>query len=591
MFNDFFQNKSFCLLSQNPFFAMLTDNEALRHVFVWCFFLLSLISKLCYYCARHGVRPFWVKIRMICMFLLNSKLEQLKVLTAGIWQRKRVVLSCAVLGTMIGCLFVMTLPNKYESNAKVYADTKSLLKPLLQGMAVHGDSDEEIRVMAQNLLSRPNLEKIAQQSGLHVKYVTPESYEIFLVNFQQKISLTGSKKQNLFTISYQDEDPKMAKRVVELTLQSLVDATVGQSRQDNSSATDFLNEQIAEQKSKLELAERVLAQFKQQYQNVLPQRGGSYFQEVSQLKQQIEEVEMMIGEKIASLTSLQNSVYSGPGENSGSMIDVRTPYDDRISQLEASLVNLEVRYTDKHPDIIEIKALLEGLFVEKNKYQKEMLSSVAMGGFGLADQDEKSALSAASFQIASFNSELNSLKARKDLLSRRLESKLLLLDEIPRIEAELTSLTRDYDTTRDLYQNLLQRRDSAELSKSMNENTSEIKFRVIEPPSEPLMPSGPPRSALYIIVFLLSVSFGFSLAFLLSQFSGSIQSREQLQQIIVRGNVLPSLPDYSIKASHSKRKFLVFVFAMLVLAFLVCALVAHEVLTTHSPLFWVRGYL
>lgn len=523
------------------------------------------------------------------MMLLHDKIEHAKSLLSGVWLRKRIVLVVTLLGTLAGCFAVMLLPNQYESNAKVYADTKSLLKPLLQGMAVQVDSDEEVRVIAQNLLSKPNLEKIAQQSGLHLKYATPESYEVFLINLQKEISLTGSKKQNLFTISYKSSDPKQSKRVVELTLQSLVDSTLGESRQDNSSATDFLNEQIAEQKRKLELAERVLAEFKQQYQDVLPQRGGSYFQEVSQLRQQIEDAEVLLNEKSAGLESIKESVVGASVDSNQVQSLVSSPFDERIAQLEQTLVNLEVRYTDKHPDILEIRALLDGLNVQREQYRKKFLETVASGSAGFSEGAEQNALLDTSSKIVSLNSEINAIRARKEALERRLNTRLEMLGEIPQIEAELISLTRDYDTTSDLYQNLLKRRDSAELSKSASENTSEIKFRVIEPPSEPLLPSGPPRPMLYVIVFLMSLSFGVVAAFLVSQLSGVIQSREQLMSLVKDASVLPALPNFSYNSAKAKRHAWLFFMFMIGLVLFVVALVAHEVLTTHSPVFWLRG--
>lgn len=526
------------------------------------------------------------------MLSLHAKLYQLRHLLSGVWLKKRQVTYIAVTLCVIGCVLVAMMPNKYESTAKVYADTKSLLKPLLQGMAVHGDSDEEVRVMAQNLLSRPMLESIARQSGLHLKYATPESYEVFLVNFQQQIQLTGSRKQNLFSISYQHNDPKMAKKVVELTLQNFVDATVGQSRQENDSATDFLNGQIYEQKQKLELAEKSLAEFKQKYQNVLPQRGGSYFQEVSQLQQQIEELELLIKEKSATLSSLQQSVRGGASseENNASPIQsIRTPIDDRIVQIEDSLLNLEVRYTKKHPDIQELTALLIGLKAQQKEMQQEILNSIADGQFATSGNGEQNVLHETSLSLMTLRSEIDAMLVRKKSLSERLADRMVRLDEIPEIEAKLTGLTRDYNTTRELYQNLLQRRDSAVLSKSMNENTSEIKFRVIDPPTEPLLAIGPPRAMMYVIVLFLSVGAGVGVAFISSQISSVVRGGRHLSLIVGQGAVLASMPDLNDSPKVRRLHAVLFILIMLGLMAFVGLLVAHEILTSHSPLFWLRG--
>lgn len=529
------------------------------------------------------------------MVNLYSQYRKIRPALLGVWSKKRFMLWSFCVINVAGWSAVSLLPNQYESTAKVFADTKSLLRPLLQGIAVQGDTDEEVRVMAQNLLSKPNLEAIARQSGLYLKYATPESYEVFLMNFQKEIQIEGSKRQSLFEISYTHENPKVAKNVVELTLQKFVDATVGQSRADNDTATVFLTGQIQEQKSKLEHAEKALADFKQKYQQLLPQRGSSYMQDVNLLRQQLEDISLSLNEKEAQLLSLQQSVKGDNGSAGFApglpsdlrSFQVKTPLDEKIAQLESALVTLRIKYTEQHPDIVEMNQMLNELKPEQKRLQKALLETAAQGQLISSSGEDSGSLQDASMVVMQLRSEVGSLEAKKNLIQARLVERESVLDGIPDVEAKLTALNRDYDTTKELYLSLLKRRDSAELSRSMNENTNEVKFRVIEPPSEPLIAKGPMRSLFYVIVFLFACVFSVGFAFLLSQFGSTVRGLEHLTMLTGRP-AIASIPNLTLPKTKKTLSNLLSLMIFLFFAAVLVALVAHELSTGHSPVLWLR---
>ncbi len=61
----------------------------------------------------------------------------------------------------------------YESNARVYVDTRTALRPLLQGVAVDQDVESQLIMVRQGLLGRPNLERVAREADLFVRATTP----------------------------------------------------------------------------------------------------------------------------------------------------------------------------------------------------------------------------------------------------------------------------------------------------------------------------------------------------------------------------------------------------------------------------------
>src|SRR5262245_50646358 len=98
---------------------------------------------------------------------------------------------------LIGWAAVFTIPNIYESSARVYVDTQSALRPLLKGLAVEPDVDAELAVVRQALLSRPRLEGVAREADLDVRAKTPQAVQELVTDLQKRILIqTDSRTSN-----------------------------------------------------------------------------------------------------------------------------------------------------------------------------------------------------------------------------------------------------------------------------------------------------------------------------------------------------------------------------------------------------------
>ena len=99
---------------------------------------------------------------------MHDIVRQLVSYLRGMWQYRwyGVAISWAVCA--VGWTVVFLMPNLYEANARVYVDTQSVLKPLLSGLAVQPNVDQQIAMMSRTLISRPNLERVIRMSDLDI---------------------------------------------------------------------------------------------------------------------------------------------------------------------------------------------------------------------------------------------------------------------------------------------------------------------------------------------------------------------------------------------------------------------------------------
>lgn len=471
---------------------------------------------------------------------LQQTIEQLIDYLKGVWIKKRYVMLCSWIVCPIGFIYVSSLPDVYQSEARVFVDTRSVLQPLLRGLAIQTNPQQEIGMMVKTLLSRENLETIARESDLDITTKNSAEYENMIASLANNINLKSAGRDNIYTISYTNPNAEMAKTIVQETLDLFVEGTHGNSRRDSDSATQFLEEQIEEYEARLTAAEQRVADFKRKYSDMLPNQG-SFTNYYNELQTSLESTKLTIKETEQQMKTLNGEASgSGPtGEQFSSIkplnakYSLTTRYDERIKSLEANLDQLMLKYTELHPDVIEANSLLSNLKELREKEIEEYLA---------ANQNSTN-----SEQIGSISSELRleatrmqgliaSLKVRQADYESKIESIKQKIDLVPQIEAELIALNRDYGITKKKYEELLTRKESNELAKKADVSSDDVKFRVIDPPLVPMKPSGPNRIFGYIMVLTIGFSSGLALAFLISQ----------INPILIRGSQLTSLTSYPV---------------------------------------------
>lgn len=467
---------------------------------------------------------------------LQQTLIQILDYVKGVWIKKRYVIIFSWLICPIGFLYVASLPDVYSSKAQVFVDTRSVLQPLLRGLAIQTNPDQEIQMMAKTLLSRSNVEKIARESDLDITTTTENEFESLVTSLTKEIKLSSTGRDNIYNISFSNEAPAVAQRVVQETLDLFVEGALGNNRKDTDTAGRFLDEQIAEYESRLTEAEQRLANFKRQYNDILP-LAGSYYSSLQSLNDELEATRLQIKQTQQQAETLKKQISGAKRSDSFGVTNqdepvLRTRYDERIRALEEELDRLTLRFTDLHPDVVETKALLKSLEESRDKEITAFLSADEEGqNQPLSELNREIKLEASRLE-----SQIASLQVKETDLLRKIAELESKVDLIPQIEAESSSLNREYGVTKQKYEELLSRRESADLSRRADVSAEDLQFRIIEPPLLPKRPSGPNRMIFYTAVLVLGFGSGIGIAFLISQ----------LNPILIRPKQLLNVSDYPI---------------------------------------------
>ena len=181
-------------------------------------------------------------------------------------------------------------PIAYEASARVYVDTQTVLKPLMAGLAVQPNIDEQIGMLARTIIARPNIEKIMHSANLDVSATSQIERDQMVDALTKRIRFTSSGLENIYTISYQDTNPDRSKRVVQDLLSLFVESGLGNKRRDSVSARRFIDEQIKGYEQKLAEAENRLKEFKLKNMEFTSGTGQDYFTRMSLLSEEATKV-------------------------------------------------------------------------------------------------------------------------------------------------------------------------------------------------------------------------------------------------------------------------------------------------------------
>jgi polysaccharide chain length determinant protein (PEP-CTERM system associated) len=500
----------------------------------------------------------------------------------GIWLKRRYIIIATWLICPIGWYFIASMPNVYQSEARVYVDTQSLLRPLLKGLTVETNPNTQIRLMVKTLLSRPNLERISRMTDLDVQANTSAEYEAIINNLKDNIKITGvGRRENIYTLAIEDKDPEMAKNIVRSALTVFIENTLGETRSDSDSAQKFLNTQIKEYENRLLNAEARLTSFKQKYSGILLDQYGGYYNKLNTNRELLKTIELEILENKTRLDSAKKQLTQSriEGPNSDNKIksenSIQTTYDGRINELEVQLDSLTLRYTDKHPDVIETSRNLDHLNkLRSAEIEKYLANNNEIGGRLSANpviQEVQIQVNQLENLIASLNVRANDFRQRIIELENKVHT-------LPEIEAELVALNRGYDITKEKYEELLSRKETAQLAQQADETTDKIQFRVIDPPRKATKPSGPKRFILFGVVTLLGVGVGTGLSLLMSQLNPVATSTAQLSKItgVPVFGVISANENLGLQKWH-KKKTLIFIGSNLLLLCLLLLFVSYFV--------------
>ncbi|WP_152206770.1 XrtA system polysaccharide chain length determinant [Marinobacter changyiensis] len=416
-------------------------------------------------------------------------------------------------------------PYKYSSQVVIYVDDQNIIGTLMEGSAVTTKISEQASTARETLWGRSVLEQIAKDPDIYgagAESAAPAQIEGRIGSLRDNTTVEA-RGENYFSIGYRATSPMEAFRTAQRLGQVFIEETNRRKKVESRGAYDFIDKQVKSYEEQLANVEARLQIFLSENVDGTEAEANS---RMANLRSQLELAELEKAELTTRMNSLENQL-TGVDQTirQGRTVDI---YQERIRAMESQLDELRLRYLDTYPDIV----ILREQIAELRKQRDQAIAS------GQPTQDS-SLMSESTINplyqelggvLSTTRADMESLETRIRSLKGLIAQQESRMERIQANKTEYSELTRDMEVNKQIYDDLLKRRERARVSMHLDIEGQGLNFRINETAQYPLVPEGPKFLMFAIAGLFLGMAAPFGAVAGLLQVDPRVRAREQLEE-------------------------------------------------------------
>jgi succinoglycan biosynthesis transport protein ExoP len=463
---------------------------------------------------------------------VNTSLDQsLKhILEYGrfVLRYKWLVLVGSLVLTVVFTILIARLPNVYQATTTILVDPQQIPEKYVSP-AVSSDPGDRLNILTQQVLSRTRLQEIVDELNPYPDLrgrVSPEELiDVMRHDITIQVKQGSGPELSTFTITYEGRRPSTVALVANKLAGSFIKWNVSNREQLVQGTKEFLSSELQEAKHDLEQQEDKLRRFKMSHLGETPDQTNNNLQALSGLRsslQAAQEAMNRLDEEKILLTQLPQPI---PATGSAGLTE-----DERLEQekrqLEGDIEQLRLQYSDRYPDVVRMTHRLDSVKAKLAAHPAETMDRTKTA--------EKPA-SATTVHLELVDKEMKRLKAEQAKMQAQISGYQAKLDAAPMREQELIELTRNYDTSKQHYQALLDKSFSISMASDLEQKQKAERFTVLDPAQVPVVPSKPKRAMLIPVSTLAALGFAIFAVVAKEVISPAIKTESELKSLLPTG--------------------------------------------------------
>jgi polysaccharide chain length determinant protein (PEP-CTERM system associated) len=437
---------------------------------------------------------------------------------------------CTLLTLALGVALTFVLPPQFVSQTLVLIEQQKVpdnyVKPI-----VNEDIGARLASLKEQILSRSRLEPIIDRFNLYTTNRATMDDRIDMTRKAIGIKTIPSSGETHgmpgFFISFKASDAHTAQLVCSEITNLFVATNLDAQSQSAEGTTDFLKQQLAESKAKLDEQDAKLAAFQRKYSGKLPEQEGSNSNTLNALSSQLDASTQNMNRLQQNKTFLEAMIAQQSQDQShNDPVSVAT--DDTLKMQLKEAINqekaLEAIYTPDHPDVVAAKRKIANIQADMARGS----SSPAKPGSAPASHAESPQLQQLRAQLRSEQQAITQAKQSQSQLESQIRNYEGRIESTPAVEEEYKQITRDHETALQFYNTLLTKMNESSMATALQQRQQGEQFRVMDAANLPDGPVFPNRLIFAGGGFALGLMIGLGLAALLEYRDTSLRNERDI---------------------------------------------------------------
>lgn len=453
----------------------------------------------------------------------------------------------AIVAPLLAIAISFKVTPTYQSQAFVLVEEPKVPDKFVQSV-ITDQFDVRLMTLKEQILSRSRLEPIIAKFSLYgnkPKLSMEDKVELLRKAVDVRIIKPDGVRSvpSGFYIVASANDAHTAQGVCNEVLSMFMDENLKVRQQQAAGTTAFLSDQLEQSKRKLDQQDARLADFKRRYFGQLPTDEQRNLEMLNSTRSRLEVVTQELAtaqqQKIVQESLLTQQLRAKPTTETGAG---PTDLQKQLTTLQDQLSALRARYTEEHPDVMKLKSQIRNLqqqlgnmpppppVVKEDSVHDTPEMQQTRTAIRLAEGNIRAKLA----EQARLNHEVSALQGRLQLS--------------PAVEEQYKSLTRDYETALQFYNDLLTKKTQSEMATNLEKRQEGEQFRLMDSPDLPLKPEFPNRMKFGFVGLGAGLLVGIGLAWLRETREHFLRTEEDVIHELDLP-VLISLPDVSRKSA------------------------------------------
>jgi polysaccharide chain length determinant protein (PEP-CTERM system associated) len=500
-------------------------------------------------------------------------------------RRKWYIIIPLAISIMVSLGVCKVLPKIYRATTVILVQPQSVPEKFIQS-TITATVMDRLNTISQEILSRTRLEKIIQEFNLYADLRKRQPMEVVVGKMTKSIEVTIAKglqggyhtenTQNAFSISYEGEEPRTVMMVTNKLASLFIEENLKVREMQAESTSEFISKELSRVEELLAKKEQELRNFRERNMGQLPQQLDANLKILEGLQQQMKrigegiraaedrstvlqgQIEILARPQISAAPSFGSRRELTPnGEEISSGQVAADPIITQYNQLRRDLSSAQSKYTDSHPDVIDLKKKIAHLeprvkellakqeaiaeaWRKETKAQLEREPS-AKTAIPVTDPVTERIIAQYKEQYASSILEARRYKEEERKLKEQIGLYQKRIEDTPKKEQEMLLLTRDYDLLKANYQSLMDKKIQSQMAENLEHKQQGEQFKILDPARLPETPVKPDRKKILLVGTFLGLVSGLGLAWFRESMDQSFYSVADLEDYL-NLSVLAEIP-------------------------------------------------